>query len=253
MARRPRARWLGDDRGGLIKTVPSIKDPDKIDIYTVFWRDLDNKEKGTIWIYHSASLMKEGGFQADEDIPWRLKGQSPSIIRAKGKKWEAIYSSGERYKFLSSPMATKAIMADIAKRWKNPPHMLKPESGSAFAVKTLDEDTSSYVYLVQLMTFDMTISGRSYYKIGKARSIPKRIKQFGPCRLLASLRLQDEESSLRAEARLHKEFASLRRPDTEIFCMNDQELQRVVAEFDLYDATTQAFERCSSSRDDVTM
>lgn len=225
-----RSRYLGDPRGGSPKPVRPSKS-DKIDIYTVFWKDAEDKAKGTIWLYHSRELMKAGGIKQDEDIPWRQTGHRPSLTKARGKKWHAIYSDDEQYMFLASPMATKKIMANIAYGWDIPPLRLRLENGPAYNLHDLQFVTHSHVYLVQLLTFHQTAAGQHYYKIGKAKSIPKRIKQFGPCRLIASIKLPTEQASLKVEAELHSQFSHLRRPDTEIFCLNEAELKSVLAEY----------------------
>jgi hypothetical protein len=224
-----RRRYPGDPRGGPPKPVPPRK-PDKVDTYTVFWKDTEDRQKGTIWLCLSRELIRLGRIKRDEDIPLWVKGQRRSLILARGKKWYAIYSEEEEYMYLASPMATKKVMADIVSRWENPPLRLRPANGPAFALSDLRDETHSHVYLVQLLTFHQTREGKLYYKIGKAKSIPKRIKQFGPCRLVASIKLPTEQASLRAESELHVMFAHLRRPDTEIFCMDETELQAVVAE-----------------------
>lgn len=220
-----RSRWLGDPEA--VKPIRPRK-PNTIDCYSVFWKRIDDKTKGTIWLYHSRELMQVGQFRGDEDVHWKLTGHRPSLLKAKGKKWVAIYSDGEQHKYLASPMATKKIMVDLVQRWRNPPAKLQLENGPAVSLHDLQEETHSHVYLVQLLTFDQTVAGKSYYKIGKAKSIPKRIKQFGPCRLVASIRLATEQDSLRVEAELHGKFSAYRRPETEIFCLDANELETLI-------------------------
>ena len=41
------------------------------------------------------------------------------------------------------------------------------------------------VVLIVLLMFEERASGARYFKIGKATSLPSRIKQFGPCELVA--------------------------------------------------------------------
>jgi hypothetical protein len=137
--------------------------------------------------------------------------------------------------YLASPMATKRLMANIVSRWTTPPIRLRQEGGPTFTLHDLQEEAHSHVYLVQLLTFDKTSAGQHCYKIGKAKSIPKRIKQFGPCLLMKSIKLRTEQESLRVEAELHSKFSRLRRPDTEIFCMNEGELESVLAECMIYE------------------
>lgn len=229
-----RRRYPGDPRGGPPKPVPPRK-PDKIDVYSVFWKNPEDKAKGTVWLYHSRELKEAGGIRQDNEIPWRQTGHRPSLTKARGKKWYAIYSDTDEYMFLASPMATKRLMANIVSRWATPPNKLRQEGGRAFNLHDLQDETHSHVYVVQLLTFHQTAAGQHYYKIGKAKSIPKRIKQFGPCRLIKSITLRSERDSLRVEAELHSKFSCFRRPDTEIFCMNEVELTSVLAECMLYE------------------
>lgn len=230
-----RSRWLGDPEA--IKPVRPRK-PNTIDCYTVFWRDIEDKAKGTIWLYHSRELKQAGQFSGDEDIDWKLTGHRPSLVKAKGKKWIAIYSDEEQHKYLASPMATKKVMADLVLRWPSPPVKLQFENRPAFSLHDLQEETHSHVYLVQLLTFEQTAAGKLYYKIGKAKSIPKRIKQFGPCEVVTSIRLATEQESLRIEAGLHARFSAYRRPETEIFCLNANELETVVEVYRSYEETS---------------
>ena len=83
----------------------------------------------------------------------------------------------------------------MAMRWKNPPEKLQKDKGRPFSFADLEEEAHSHVYLVRLLTFDATADGRAYYKIGKAISIPKRIKQFGPCQLIEEARFPTETLS----------------------------------------------------------
>ncbi len=71
---------------------------------------------------------------------------------------------------------------------------------------------------MRLLIFDPTADGRAYFKIGKAISSPKRIKQFGRCELIAEGRLPSEKESLALESQFHQQFAQWRKPEAEIFC-----------------------------------
>jgi len=230
MPARRRSYYPGDPAGGPPKPIPQRK-PGSLTMYSVFWKDIEATSKGTIWLYHSLELMKTGGFRQDPSIPLRQRGQRPSLIKARGKKWTAIYSDEEQYEFLASPMATKSVLTTLTRRWSNPPPKLKPDKGPAFSTENLQDEIHSYVYLVHLLTFHQTINDQHYYKIGKAKSVPRRIKQFGPCKLVASIKLPDEQASLKVEAELHAKFNHLRRPDTEIFCMTLNDLQSALSEY----------------------
>jgi hypothetical protein len=128
-------------------------------------------------------------------------------------------------------MATKNILAAIVLRWPNPPLQLKPEKGPAFCLKDLRDEILSYVYIVELITFSPDKDGNKYYKIGKAKSIPKRIKQFGPCKLISSIELNSDQKSLEVEMQIHSKLNHLRRPDTEIFFMSESGLESALVEF----------------------
>jgi len=224
-----RRRYPGDTSGaGQPKPVATSRHDN---CYSVFWKDVDNQEKGTIWLYLPKELIAAGAITRDEDIPLWVRGQRTSLIKARGRKWYAFYPEEITYAYLASPLATKKLMASIVSRWGSPPLMLSCGNGPTFSLQDLRTVKHSYVYLVHLLTFDQTSSGRQYYKIGKAKSIPSRIKQFGPCRLIDSIQLSSEAGSLRVETELHGMFARLRRPGTEIFCMNESELQVVIAEY----------------------
>ena len=170
----------------------------------------------------------------DEGFTLQVIGYRPSLLNARGKNWAAVWADGTTHKFKASPQATKKLMADIALRWDNPPDKLHPPSGRPFNLSDLIEESPSHVDLVQLLTFDETADGRAYFKIGKAVSIPKRIKQFGPCRLVDEVQLTSEKRSLCVEAELHVRFNHLRRPETEIFCMGVEDLAVVRSAFSAY-------------------
>jgi hypothetical protein len=110
-----RRRYPGDPRSGPPKPVPPRK-PDKIDVYSVFWKDPEDRPKGTIWLYHSRELREAGGIRQDDEIPWRQSSHRPSLTKARGKKWYAMYSDAVEYIFLASPMATKRLTVNIASR-----------------------------------------------------------------------------------------------------------------------------------------
>ena len=236
MKRRPGFEHPGIPQLCAVKR-PALPDSDevkKLDYYSVFWKDPENTSKGSIWILHSARLGKVGFIQTEADIPFSLRSYRRDLSIARGKNWKAIYSDGLEYPFKASPQATKKVMANIASRWGNPPLKLRPSQGPIFRLEDLQDEVASHVYLVRLTTFHETNSGEAYYKIGKAKSIPRRIKQFGPCTLVESISLSSEGESLKVEFDLHARFAHLRRPGTEIFCIHGDDLRIVIEAFEEY-------------------
>ncbi|MDJ1171170.1 GIY-YIG nuclease family protein [Roseofilum sp. BLCC_M154] len=196
---------------------------------TYFWEDLENKEKGIIRVFASDEFKEFG--QIESDLEFSLKYWKLLRKYRTYKKWFAIYSDEIQYPFQVGGNLSKKLVASIVSRWGNPPPKLKLKNKPVFTVADLKTDTSSCVYFVELLTFYPTQDGKAYYKIGKAKSIPNRIKQFGPCRLVDSIRLPTEEKSYEVESVLHKKFDSYRRPDTEIFHLSLDELQLVRTAF----------------------
>lgn len=217
-----KSRYLGDGRAPNPGARSSYS-------YIVFWKQPDKREKGTVWIWCSEEMMDFAKLRHDGGIPFRTLGYRPALVIARGINWTASWDNGTSHTFKASPQATKALMAQIAQRWAVPPVILQRDKGRRFDLVSLVEESHSHVYLVRLLTFDPTADGRAYYKIGKAISIPRRIKQFGPCELVAEARLASEKDSLDVEARLHQQFAPWRKPETEIFCFSPGQLEVVKA------------------------
>lgn len=198
-------------------------------VYSVFWKQPGQPSKGTIWLWCSRDLSRSVGIRSDEGIPLRTMGFRPSLLEARGVAWTAYWSDGGSERFKASPQATKALMAQIAGRWALPPISLQKGTARPFDLATLIEESHSHVYVVRLLTFEPTADGRAYFKIGKAISIPKRVKQFGPCEVIAQVRLPSEAESLKVEALLHQQFSQWRKPETEIFCFGADQLEAVAA------------------------
>ncbi|CAK6689964.1 hypothetical protein MNNICLKF_00725 [Synechococcus sp. CBW1107] len=195
--------------------------------YLVFWKDPANTDGGSIWLWCSQEMCSAFGVTTDAGIPIRLEAHRPSLVQARGINWTATWEDGSTHRFKASPQATKTVMAQIAQRWSTPPVSLQKGTTRPFDLISLMEESHSHVYLVRLLTFDPTADGRAYFKIGKAISIPKRIKQFGPCELIAEARFPSEADSLKAEANLHQQFSAWRKPETEIFCFDAARVEAV--------------------------
>ena len=198
------------------------------DWYCKQWKNPSDHSKGTVWTYMKDDAFKHAGIPRFEEGMNLLMGGHRHRECMRGTKWVAAWADGTTFTIRSSPQATKPLMASIAKRWRNPPLTLKKEGGQAFTVENLETRTDSFVYLVRLLTFERTARGASYFKIGKATSIPSRIKQFGPCELIAHEVHKDGPAALKREKELHLQFAALRRPETEIFLLTAKELQQVL-------------------------
>jgi hypothetical protein len=144
------------------------------------------------------AFVYAGAPNLEEEMNCMMSGHRPAVCM-RDTKGQATWADGTTFTIRSSPQATKPLMASISKRWRNPPLTLQREGGQAFTVENLEKRTDSFVYLVRLLTFEETTSGAGYFKIGKATSIPSRIKQFGPCELIAHETHQDGPSALHRE------------------------------------------------------
>ena len=200
------------------------------DNYCKQWKDPSNHSKGAIWTYLKHEAFEHAGVPRLEEGMGILMSGHRHRECMRGTKWEAMWKDGTTFTIRSSPQATKPLMASISLRWRNPPKTLKREGGQPFDVETLETKRGSFVYLVRLVTFEETSSSACYYKIGKATSIPKRIKQFGPCELIAHEVHQSSAASLKREKELHQQFSSFRQPGTEIFLLKQIELRQVINE-----------------------
>jgi hypothetical protein len=193
--------------------------------FRVFWKNPEDRSKGTIWLYLSKQACDLGGIlNHEKGVPFGSTGIRTSLALTSGITWTATWEDGTSYRFKASPQAGKKLMAAIASRWGNPPVKLQKDKARPFSLSDLKDESHSHVYLVRLLTFDDTADGRAYYKIGKAISVPRRIKQFGPCELIDEVVFSSEAMSLQAEAALHAQFDVYRKLGTEIFVMNAQQL-----------------------------
>ena len=196
--------------------------------YCKQWKNPHDHSKGTVWTYMDNDAFEHAGIpRLEKGMNLMMGGHRPAVCM-RGIKWQAAWEDGTTFTIRSSPQATKPLMASIAQRWRNPPLTLKKEGGQPFTLENLETRTDSFVYLVRLLTFEETTSGASYFKIGKATSIPSRIKQFGPCELVAHEVHTDSQAALKREKELHRRFAAYRRLGTEIFLLNRIELQQVM-------------------------
>ncbi|WP_411876484.1 GIY-YIG nuclease family protein [Vulcanococcus limneticus] len=230
-----RRRYPGDPAS---RSAPSRRVPLKgHTIYQHFWKNPDDKDAGLVWVGVRSEIARFFGFSGDSDIPLVSTTKSGRrvvtcmlnmhVAQASGRGWLAIYPDKTEYPFKASPLATRKIMAQIARRWGNPPLALKPPRSSAFKIDDILREVASHVYLVQLESFCKNKLGEAYYKIGKAKHIPRRIKQFGPCKVIASAAFSSESESLRAEAVIHQRYNMFRQPGTEIFCFTDDQVESV--------------------------
>lgn len=199
--------------------------------YCLQWKDPSDHSKGTIWTFMPHEVKEFAGApHLEEEMGCMMTGHRPQLCM-RGTKWKATWDENTVHTIRSSPQATRPLIASIIRRWRNPPLELQREGGKPFDINTLQARKSACVYLVELLTFEETAGGKKYYKIGKAVSVPKRIKQFGPCKLITFNTYPSPSDAFRIETELHRIFECYRKPETEIFLLDLSQLFKVINEF----------------------
>lgn len=199
--------------------------------WEMYWKDPKATHKGCICIMFDSTVGNLFGITGNRDIPVMRKGLRVSAAKSRGKSWIAHHADGSKHSFKASPMATKKIMAQIASRWIYPPAKLQPSDGAPFGLHDLRDETYSYVYAVKLVTFSDNALDECYIKIGKSNQVPRRMKQFGLCELIASIRVDTDKDALRKERMIHELFFDFRCPDTEIFRLERSRVKQLCEVF----------------------
>lgn len=205
-----------------------------------FWKDPADQSKGALWAYiHSDYASKYGIGTA----AYTRSGPAPANgryfftasknSRSKGKKWCFTMQDGSRFTCRTHTAASYVRVKAWCQTWEVVPGKIeevkKPKASLRDATKW---DLIHRVYFVKLLSFEVTAAGKSYYKIGKAKVVPKRIKQFGPCELLSVLEFEHSREAFEAEASLHAFLQVHRIPSTELFLLEPSAVGDVTGEFD---------------------
>jgi hypothetical protein len=150
--------------------------------------------------------------------------------KLRGVKWIFTMEDGSKFSCKSASAASYSAIKAWAMTWDSKPiHIGKGENGSnkVVGLTSRNIDDRHMVYFVKLLTFEVTRSGKLYYKIGKSKNIPRRIRQFGPCLIIDTLEYEHYSEAFEAESRLHRLFSHLRMDSTEIFLLSDEEVGEI--------------------------
>ena len=198
-----------------------------------FWRDSTDQSKGGLWAYLHSDHVKNFGigtaaYSASGPAPENGKFYftASKNSRSKGKKWSFTMEDGSKFTCRTHSAASFVAVKAWTKTWEKIPVKVEEVkkyrlSGSESATHEWDERHK--VYFVKLLAFEITAAGKLYYKIGKAKIVPKRIHQFGPCIIEDVLDFEHQREAFEAETALHKLFDHHRVHSTEIFILNDSE------------------------------
>lgn len=205
-----------------------------------FWKDPADQSKGALWAYiHSDYASKYGigtaAYTRSGPAPenGRYFFTASKNHRSKGKKWSFFMQDGSRFTCRTHTAATYVRVKAWCQTWQVVPvkieEVKKPTASPRDATKW---DLIYRVYFVRLLSFEATAAGKSYYKIGKAKVVPKRIKQFGPCELLDVLEFEHSREAFEAEASLHGFLHAHRIPSTELFMLELSAVRDISTEFE---------------------
>jgi hypothetical protein len=203
-------------------------------IHRHFWKNSTDQSKGGFWAYlHSDHIKKFGIGTAAYSLPlpenYRyFRGYKNS--RSKGKKWSFTMEDGSKFTCRTHSVASYVAVKAWTKTWNQIPikiEEVKKNRLNGSKSTTYKWDERHKVYFVKLLAFEITAAGKLYYKIGKAKIVPKRIRQFGPCSIEDVLDFEHQREAYEAEAKLHKLFDHHRVHSTEIFILNDSESQEI--------------------------
>ena len=210
-------------------------------IHHWFWRDSTDQSKGGLWAYlHSDHVKKYGigtaAYSASGPPPENGKFffTASKNSRSKGKKWIFSMEDGSKFSCRTHSGATFVAVKAWTKTWKKIPVKVEEDkkSRSKSLNLTVDEWDEQYkVYFVKLLAFEITAAGKLYYKIGKAKIVPKRIHQFGPCIIEDVVDFEHQREAFEAESMLHNLFNNHRIKSTEIFMLNESDVLEVKAVF----------------------
>lgn len=135
--------------------------------YCLQWKDPSDHSKGTIWTFMPIDIKEFAGVpHLEEEMGCMMTGHRPQLCM-RGTKWKATWDEETVHTIRSSPQATRPLMASIVRRWSNFPVELQREGGKPFDIKTLQARKNACVYLVELLTFEKTASGKNTTKSAK--------------------------------------------------------------------------------------
>jgi hypothetical protein len=207
----------------------------------LFWKDLSDKSKGGFWAYiHSDHVAAHGipGYGDIANSPAFVNGRYvariPKNCRSKGRKWTFGMDDDSRFSCRIQVSASYSSIKAWAQTWTKKPTSIQGESKtkpSGWDKPESQWDERHKVYFVKLLSFDATIEGKLYYKIGKAKNVPKRINQFGPCSIIDTLNFAHPREASEIERKLHSLMDSNRVKATEIFLLSEGEAEKVIELF----------------------
>lgn len=197
-----------------------------------FWKDSTDQSKGGLWAYIHSDHVKNYGigtaaFNASGPPPENGKRffTASKNSRMKGKKWLFTMEDGSKFSCRTHTGATYVAIKAWAATWRKIPAKIEEVRKHRPSSNTGIEkwDKKHKVYFVRLLAFEITAAQKLYYKIGKAKIVPKRVRQFGPCIIEDVVDFERPREAFEAEAKLHRLFDHYRVKSTEIFMLSESE------------------------------
>jgi hypothetical protein len=202
----------------------TVKDSEFIHL----WNDPNDQSRGVGWIMIHSSNITRRNMHCDSDIPIMRKVGDPLRSKIQGKNWMIICRERKIPLKASSGLKESRIASWAQKIWSDLEYIQNP-SGRVKSVLTRSAINVSYVYFVRLDTFTEPHSTTGFYKVGKANSVPKRIRQFGNCSVVHLLTCESPVHALRFEQELLTHFSEWRQEGTEILRMPHVVVHEVIS------------------------
>lgn len=206
-------------------------------VHHFVWKDPLDRAKGVNWAYLHEDFVKRYGIKTaayTRDRPAPADDQkcftASRNSRTKGAKWIFTMEDGSKFSCRTSCATSYSAIKAWAMTWDlKPVHIERGIKGSTKATSLRNHHINDQhkVYFVKLLTFEATKLGKFYYKIGKSKNVPQRIRQFGPCEIIEVLHFEHYSEAFEAESRLHRLFSHLRKESTEIFLLSDDEAEAI--------------------------
>lgn len=191
------------------------------------WNDPGDHARGVGWVMVHESFIARRSSHCDADIPLVRTLIDVHKSKMRGKKWMVINAEGKIPLKASAGLKESRIISWAQQVWPEMESIQTP-SGKVKSVHARNVITASYVYFVRLDTFTDPQSETGFYKVGKANSVPKRIRQFGSCSVVRLLACDSPTLAFRFEQELLSHFSEWRQEGTEILRMPRNVVYKVI-------------------------
>ena len=191
------------------------------------WIDPNDHARGVGWVMVHESCIAGKSLYRDCDIPLIRTGVDGHKCKIQGKKW-VIISAEQKIPIKTSTGLKESRLISWAQQVWPDMESIQTPSGKVKSVHTRATADISYVYFVRLDTFTDPHGTTGFYKVGKANSVPKRIRQFGNCSVVHLLACDSPTLAFKFEQELLTHFSEWRQEGTEILRLPHNAVNEVI-------------------------